>query len=87
MGVTILLQFVFYFPPSFRQLHGNTRTKLQEFHRIDFVGGFLLIAGLALFLLGVSWGLSSYLLPPEFLTSNRRTTTFLVVSANSWSPD
>lgn len=47
---------VFYHPPSFRQLHGNSRTRMQEIKRIDWVGILLLVAGLVLFLLGVSWG-------------------------------
>lgn len=56
MGVAAVLQFLFYKPPSFQQLHGGKRTVMEEFKRIDFVGAFLLTAGLALFLLGVSWG-------------------------------
>ena len=58
MGVSIVLQFFFYHPPSFRQLHGNDRTVMQEVKRIDWIGAFLLVAGLVLFLLGVSWGRS-----------------------------
>lgn len=61
MGVSIVLQFFFYHPPSFRQLHGNDRTIMEEVKRIDWIGAFLLVAGLVLFLLGVSWGL----LPPH----------------------
>lgn len=56
MFFAILLQVAFYRPPSFRQLHGNDRTRMQEVKRIDVVGAFLLVAGLTLFLLGVSWG-------------------------------
>lgn len=56
MGVAIILQILFYRPPSFRQLHGNERTRMQEIKRVDWVGMFLIIAGLVLFLLGVSWG-------------------------------
>lgn len=56
MGVAIILQVLFYKPPSFHQLHGGKRTYMQEVKRIDFVGIFLLVAGLAMFLLGVSWG-------------------------------
>lgn len=46
----------FYYPPSFLQLHGAKTRKRDEAMTIDFVGVFLLVAGLALFLLGVSWG-------------------------------
>lgn len=56
MGIAIILQYFFYKPPSFQQLHGGKRTLMQEVKRIDFVGIFLLVAGLAMFLLGVSWG-------------------------------
>jgi hypothetical protein len=52
----IVLQFFFYHPPTFQQLHGGKRTVMQEVKRIDFVGCGLLVTGLALFLLGVSWG-------------------------------
>ena len=56
MGVAIVLQVLFYRPPSFRQLHGSERTRMQEIKRVDWIGMFLIIAGLVLFLLGVSWG-------------------------------
>lgn len=46
----------FYYPPSFVQLHGAKTRKRDEAMKIDFIGIFLLVAGLALFLLGVSWG-------------------------------
>ncbi|OQV08550.1 hypothetical protein CLAIMM_12803 [Cladophialophora immunda] len=55
MGLCILLQFLCYRPPSFRQLHG-TRTRGEELRRIDYVGILLMVAGILLFLLGVSWG-------------------------------
>ena len=57
MGVAIILQVLFYRPPSFRQLHGSERTVMQEIKRVDWVGMFLIVAGLVLFLLGVSWGM------------------------------
>jgi hypothetical protein len=56
MGTAIILQLLFYKPPTFHQLHGGKRTYSQEIRRLDFVGIFLLVAGLAMFLLGVSWG-------------------------------
>ncbi|KAI0883703.1 fungal trichothecene efflux pump [Annulohypoxylon maeteangense] len=52
---TILFYF-FYFPPSFTQMHGKESKTIDEIKKIDFLGVFLLVAGLALFLLGVSWG-------------------------------
>ncbi|KAI0116640.1 fungal trichothecene efflux pump [Hypoxylon sp. NC0597] len=52
---TVLFYF-FYFPPSFTQMHGKAVKTVDEIKKIDFIGVFLLVAGLALFLLGVSWG-------------------------------
>lgn len=37
-------------------LHSSERRRLDEIKNIDFVGLFLLVAGLCLFLLGVAWG-------------------------------
>lgn len=56
MGLAAVLQFFLYNPPSFSQLHGGERTVMQEVKRVDFVGAFLMISGMTLFLLGVSWG-------------------------------
>jgi hypothetical protein len=56
MGPAIILQFFLYRPPGFRDLHGSSRTLMDEVKRVDFVGIFILVAGLALFLLGISWG-------------------------------
>lgn len=51
-----LIQIFVYHPPNFEQLHGARRTKVAELKRIDYGGIVLLVAGLTLFLLGVSWG-------------------------------
>lgn len=79
MAPAIALQVFYYRPPNFKQLHGNTRTKWQEAKRIDVVGCFLLVAGLCLFILGVSWGksLKHWIGCGERLTDTylRRTTT------------
>ncbi|KAB2573271.1 Siderophore iron transporter 1 [Lasiodiplodia theobromae] len=48
--------YLWYHPPTFVQLHGHNFKCWDAFKRIDFVGVFLLTAGLTLFLLGVSWG-------------------------------
>lgn len=55
-GVGWVIQIFLYHPPSFHQLHGKKRSTLQEFKRIDHFGVLLLVAGLTLFLLGISWG-------------------------------
>lgn len=51
-----VLYYLFYYPPSFTQMHGKDKKAIEEVKKIDFSGLFLLVAGLALFLLGVSWG-------------------------------
>ncbi|KIW44763.1 uncharacterized protein PV06_03211 [Exophiala oligosperma] len=55
-GAGWLLQVLYYHPATFTQLHGAKRSKWQEFKRVDHPGIFLLVAGLTLFLLGISWG-------------------------------
>jgi hypothetical protein len=55
----LVLQIIFYKPPNFRQLHGE-RTVMQELKRVDWVGIFLLVSGLLMFLLGISWGKSKH---------------------------
>lgn len=84
MGVSIVLQFFFYHPPSFRQLHGNDRTRMEEVKRIDWIGAFLLVAGLVLFLLGVSWGTSFITRreEPVSLIAARWTAATVVFAAN-----
>ncbi|OQV09728.1 hypothetical protein CLAIMM_13818 [Cladophialophora immunda] len=56
MVFVLVMQVVFYRPPNFEQLHRGTRTRMGELKRVDFLGCFLIVAGLVLFLLGVSWG-------------------------------
>lgn len=61
------MQFIFYKPPNFRQLHGG-RTVKQELKRVDYVGIFLLVSGMSMFLLGISWGESCFV--QDFLPNN-----------------
>ncbi|KAB2110421.1 Trichothecene efflux pump [Alternaria gaisen] len=51
-----ILWFFFYHPPSYTQLHGKRSSKLAELKKVDWMGVGLLVAGLALFLFGISWG-------------------------------
>ncbi|OAG44502.1 hypothetical protein AYO21_01498 [Fonsecaea monophora] len=51
-----IIQILVYHPPTFDQLHGGHRSRRREFKRMDHFGLFLLVAGLTLFILGVSWG-------------------------------
>ncbi|KAJ4380996.1 hypothetical protein N0V86_003343 [Didymella sp. IMI 355093] len=50
------LWFFFYHPPSYTQLHGKKSSKVAELKKVDWIGVILLIVGLALFLVGISWG-------------------------------
>ncbi|KAK3646850.1 hypothetical protein LTR56_008338 [Elasticomyces elasticus] len=54
-GLAIVLALVFYHPPIFEQLHirASKRKVLKE---LDYVGILLFVAGLVLFLIGLSWG-------------------------------
>lgn len=54
----ILYQFL-YHPPSFEQLHVG-KTRMQQAKELDWVGIFLFVAGCVLFLIGLSWGGSTY---------------------------
>ncbi len=47
-----------YYPPSHSRLDG--KTKWQEFKELDFIGAFLFVAGLAVFLLGLNAGGNTY---------------------------
>ncbi|KAK4941425.1 hypothetical protein LTR10_018694 [Elasticomyces elasticus] len=58
-GSAVILFFFFYHPPTFELLHKN-RSKREQFMRQDFVGFILFTGGLLLFIMGLSWGGSSY---------------------------
>ena len=47
-GVTALLYTIFYYPPNFHQKHGRDR-KLEWIKNFDYVGTFLYLAGLLLY--------------------------------------
>lgn len=51
-----LLWFFCYRPASYTQLHGKRSSKIAELKKVDWIGVVLLIAGLTLFLVGISWG-------------------------------
>lgn len=55
-GITTLLYFFFYHPPTYTQLHVQGKTKWQQVKELDYVGMFLFVAGSVLFLVGISWG-------------------------------
>jgi MFS family permease len=58
-GLATLLFFFFYHPPNFQLLHRN-RSRMDQVKRLDFVGLVLFSGGLALFLIGLSWGGQAY---------------------------
>ncbi|GAW11571.1 hypothetical protein ANO14919_009180 [Xylariales sp. No.14919] len=59
VAVAIVLLFFFYHPPTFDLLH-ERKTKGQILKQLDYVGSFLWIAGLTLFLIGISVGGTVY---------------------------
>ncbi|KAH8651850.1 putative siderophore iron transporter [Tricladium varicosporioides] len=58
-GLATILFYFFYHPPSFHLLHKN-RSRMEQFKRLDFLGLVLFTGGLAVFLIGLNWGGSSY---------------------------
>lgn len=50
----------FYHPPTYDQLHVHGKSKWQQFKELDFGGLFLFLAGIVLFIIGLSWGGSTY---------------------------
>ncbi|KAI1743240.1 fungal trichothecene efflux pump [Xylaria scruposa] len=59
VAVAVVLLFFFYHPPTFDLLH-ERKTKRQILKQLDYVGSFLWIAGLTLFLIGISVGGTVY---------------------------
>jgi hypothetical protein len=53
-GLGLICTVFFYFPPKRENSQGLSKKEIIS--RIDFVGGFLSIAGLILFLAGMQWG-------------------------------
>lgn len=47
--------FFFYYPPTFEMKNGS-KSRVQMLKDFDFVGLFLFIGGLLIFLMGLSWG-------------------------------
>jgi MFS family permease len=59
-GLSVILFYVFYHPPSFQMLHLEGKTVKQQIKLLDFWGIGFLCSGATLLLLGISWGGSSY---------------------------
>lgn len=52
--IGFVLTLIFYFPP--KRVNSAGLSKWEVFRRIDFLGGFLSIAGMILFMAGIQWG-------------------------------
>ncbi|KAL4793991.1 fungal trichothecene efflux pump-domain-containing protein [Aspergillus venezuelensis] len=53
-GLGLIITALFYFPPPRINSEGLTRSEIIG--RVDFIGGFLSIVGLILFMAGMQWG-------------------------------
>ncbi|CAK7206317.1 hypothetical protein SEUCBS139899_009105 [Sporothrix eucalyptigena] len=59
-GVSLILLILCYHPPNFEMLHARSQKKVPAWKMVDFVGTILFLAGLTIFLLGLSWGGTVY---------------------------
>ncbi|KAF2267864.1 trichothecene efflux pump [Lojkania enalia] len=59
-GITVILYQFLYHPPTYDQLHVHGKSRWQMFKELDFVGIFLFVAGIIVFLIGLSWGGTTY---------------------------
>ncbi|KAF9768778.1 hypothetical protein IL306_013874 [Fusarium sp. DS 682] len=57
--VTLALYHFLYHPPTFAQLHIG-KTRMQQTKELDWIGIFLYTTGCVLFLVGLSWGGTTY---------------------------
>lgn len=53
-AVGLILTICFYFPPP--RVNSQGLSRMEVFKQIDFVGGFLSIFGMLLFMAGLQWG-------------------------------
>lgn len=68
-GFGLLVTILFYFPPP--RANSEGLNKWETIKRIDFIGGFLSIVGLILFMAGMQWGGYQVHLPPVYLVLRR----------------
>jgi MFS family permease len=59
-AASTLCWYFFYFPPTFDDKYKHKKTKRQVLIDFDFVGLILLVGGMLIFLMGISWGGSLY---------------------------
>lgn len=79
-GFALTLITVFYWPPTFLDIHRDGKTRLQQIKELDFVGLLLYGGGLTSFLLGISWGDNPY-----SWTSGTVLAPLIIGSTNRWS--
>ena len=53
-GIGFFLTLFFYHPPP--RVNSKGKTKAEILREIDFIGGFLSISGMILFMAGMQWG-------------------------------
>lgn len=58
--ISLILYQLSYHPPTYKQLHVQGKTKRQQMAELDYGGMFLFISGMVLFLIGLSWGGTTY---------------------------
>ena len=58
--ITVILFIFLYHPPRYQQLHVEGKTQWQQFKELDFGGLFFFLAGVVIFLIGLSWGGTTY---------------------------
>jgi predicted MFS family arabinose efflux permease len=75
-----ILTLLFYYPPPRENSKGLSKAEIVS--RIDFVGGFLSVSGLILFLAGTQWG-GYQVKSPLFVQSiaNPRCATFAIMES------
>lgn len=57
--VTLVLYQFLYHPPTFKQLHIG-KTRMKQAAELDWIGIFLWVSGCVLFIIGLSWGGTTY---------------------------
>lgn len=58
-AVALACWVIFYHPPTFQMKHGNDKV-MRYIKNFDYIGTFLYVAGILLFLMGLSWGGTVY---------------------------
>lgn len=58
--ISLVLYQLSYHPPTYKQLHMQGKTKRQQLAELDYGGMFLFTSGMVLFLIGLSWGGTTY---------------------------